>query len=109
MATIIGRLACHLCKFDAAHVKRSDNKRPYSHCPECGAMLHTKNGHQERLLLALMRPVDGYIPEPPGTAQPIIVRGGVKDLAAKPAPAPAPAEAKPARPATWLDNFLPKS
>lgn len=56
---IIGRLACTLCGFEAAHVKCNDGKRPFHHCPDCGVMTHTKSGQQERLLRAKMRPLDG--------------------------------------------------
>jgi hypothetical protein len=108
MATILGRMACFLCGFGAAHVKRSDGKRPYVHCPECGVMTHAKSGHQERLMLERSKPeapAPGALPEPPATDRPIIVRDGVKvaHSAARPAPA---APAAPAKPASWVDQLL---
>lgn len=100
---IIGRLACPWCGFAGAHVKRSEGKRPYHHCPDCGSMTHTKNGHQETLLLAKMEAATGYVPEPPGATVPIIVRGGAKPAEVQP---PAATPAAPERKASWIDQLM---
>lgn len=112
MAKLIGRMACPLCGFASAHVKRSEGKHPYMHCPVDGAVLQTRNGHQAQLLLAKMRPEDGYVPEPPQTDDPIVVKGGAYAMAA-PAPAaltatkPQPAAAEPAaKKASWIDQLM---
>lgn len=89
---IIGRRACPWCGFAGAHVKRSEGKLPYHHCPQCGTMTHAKNGHQADLMLRGMRPEPGTVPEPPAADRPIVVPVGTAE-AAKPAPA-APARPK---------------
>lgn len=106
MATIVGRLACFLCGFAHAHVKRTEGKRPYVHCPECGIMSHAKSGHQERLMLERCKPEPGTLPEPPGADAPIIVRDGVKQAARPAPPPPVAAPAAPAKPASWADQLL---
>lgn len=99
-ATIKGRKGCPFCGFGAAHVKQTEGKHPYLHCPECGVMTHAKSGAQARLIVAGMRPE------------------GQQQQAAEPAQAPAAAPAaKPAepaknntpekapKPASWLDSL----
>lgn len=87
--TIIGRRSCAWCGFDGAHVKKSEGKNPYHHCPQCGYLAHAKNGHQAELLTRGMRAIDA--PTPPHTDTPILAPGlVVKAPAATPAPAPEP-------------------
>lgn len=90
-ATIIGRKACGFCGFGAAHVKQTEGKHPYLHCPECGVMTHAKSGAQARLIVAGMRP-EGQQPEP--------VQAQAPSPAAKPAQPQATQAAKPAEPTT---------
>lgn len=101
MAKIIGRTVCPDCGFEGAHIKASDGKQPYRHCPDCGLMTQARNGAQAKLLLAKARPVGpvdsgpNSSPTPPAADRPIIVP-------ASPAPVPAaPAPAKPKRPGLW--------
>jgi hypothetical protein len=110
MAKIIGRKGCPHCGFESAHVKQSEGKHPYHHCPECGIMTTARNGQQARLITANMRPEPDYtspeyggpagkpaageVPTPPAAADPIIVPGvvvknGIKKPAKDPAPVPA--------------------
>lgn len=114
MARIIGRKDCPWCGFQSAHVKQSEGKRAYHHCPECGTMTTARNGAQERLICTNMRPEPDYTkqpephpaaqaahvdqadqasqqPRPPATDDPIVVPGvivkaGVKVAAAKTTP-----------------------
>lgn len=100
MARIIGRKDCPWCGFQSAHVKQTEGKHPYHHCPECGVMTHAKNGAQAKLIAGNMRPEPDYTahagpPVPPATDDPIIVpgvvvRSGIKQEA-KPKQAPPPA------------------
>lgn len=104
MPQLIGRLACPWCGFDAAHVKQSEGKRPYHHCPECGLMTHAKSGDQARLLTRLMRPEGERpaAPVPPSVGPQIVVKMPAS-------PAPATAAAAPAAPASrtsWADAVL---
>lgn len=56
---ILGRKACPLCGFHAAHVRQAPGRLPHLHCPDCGCRVHTRNGHQARLLQYGMRPEGG--------------------------------------------------
>jgi hypothetical protein len=98
MATILGRhkALCGVCDFDGVHVKRNEGKRPFTHCPQCGVVMNTKSNDQAAGLLARMRPqkIDqAALPQPPQTAQPIIVK-------ADPAPAVAAPTAPPKKKAS---------
>lgn len=101
---MLGRVACHLCDFESAHVRRNAGKRAYVYCPNCGATTPTRNGHQEALLLAKTR--TGQVattPVPPPAAEPI---------AAAPPPAPAPPATPPKppeKPAGLWDQLMRKS
>jgi hypothetical protein len=94
MARIIGRKGCTWCGFESAHVKQTEGKHPYHHCPGCGMQTIAKNGHQAALILANVRPEPDYTnppgpPVPPVAADPIVVPGvvvkaGVKQEAKPP-------------------------
>jgi hypothetical protein len=88
---IIGRKACPDCGFEHAHIKQTDSKLPYRHCPECGMMTCAKNGAQAALLKKGMRTVAGEMPQPPATDNPIVVPKEDPPAAA-PAPIAAPAK-----------------
>jgi hypothetical protein len=89
---IVGRKACPLCDFDAAHVKQSE-RCAFLYCPECGCQLHTKNARQAELLRRGMRPEAGAAAAP---AAPVKA-AAVAPVAAPAAPPPAPtAPPKPA-------------
>jgi hypothetical protein len=107
---IIGRQKCPDCGFDHAHVKQSEGKRPYRHCPECGLMTHAKNGAQAKLLTANMRPLPGgHVPQSlPHTDDPIIFPGAAVAPAAPVAAAPEPAAtpAAPKKPAGLWDALM---
>lgn len=99
---IIGRKACPWCKFPSAHVKKSEGKLPYHHCPECGCMTPARNGQQARHITSDMRPEPDYTageyaaasqavagpPVPPPTDDPIVVTGVVVKAGVKTAQAP---------------------
>lgn len=112
-ATIKGRKGCPFCGFGAAHVKQTEGKHPYLHCPECGVMTHAKSGAQARLIVAGMRP-EGQQPEPAQAQAP----SPAPSPAAKPAKPQAtqaakpaepatkqPADTKPAKAASWIDSL----
>ncbi|WP_079214975.1 hypothetical protein [Herbaspirillum robiniae] len=87
---VLGRTACPLCAYDAAHVKLKTDKAegqaafPYVHCRDCGTQLHTKNEHQAELLLKKTRAEKLDVPAAAPAGQPI-------ELApADPAPAAVP-------------------
>lgn len=93
MARIIGRKACPWCGFQAAHIKQSDGKHPYHHCPDCGIMTHAKNGAQAKLIAVDLRHEPDYInqqPRPPETADPIIVKGVIPQAGPKADETPPP-------------------
>lgn len=113
MARIIGRKDCPWCGFQSAHIKQTEGKLPYHHCPDCGMMTTARNGSQAKHLCGNMRPEPDYQaqaqaaqgmpaqasaepPKPPHTDDPIIVPGvvvksGVKVAPAKTTPPPIPA------------------
>lgn len=115
---IIGRTACPLCDHEAAHVKQSEGKLPYVHCPECGCTLPTRNGVQAGHLrrktradkLAHLSPgADGvHVPQPPSSGNDIVLRD---DPPAAPTTttttAPAAAPAAPAKPAKRASPWAP--
>ncbi len=105
MADIIGRTNCPECGDTKAHIKRSEGKLPYRHCPECGFITQSRNRYQETLLLAKMRPVDEPAPKPATTAAPPTHSKPV-EVAPGPAPKVAPAPARPARRAGIFDTLL---
>jgi len=107
---IIGRKACPWCGFHGAHVKQSDGKNTYHHCPSCGLTTHAKNGLQSKLIEREMRPepMYGTIPEPgPECDQPITMPGVLDAIKSAP-PAAAPAPAAPKRPAGLWDTLMRK-
>ena len=102
---IIGRAPCHWCGNRSAHVKRNGEKHVFVHCPQCGILTQARNGHQEALLLAQMRPEGAApTPEPPKGEPPIVV---------PPPPAPAAPPANPPspqkKPAGLFEQLLGKS
>lgn len=107
-ATIKGRKGCPFCGFGSAHVKQTEGKHPYLHCPECGVMTHAKSGAQARLIVAGMRP-EGQQPEAQPQAQPQAPKPEAKPVqpqAAKPADTPTKQpDTKPAKAASWLDSL----
>ncbi|HIV71353.1 MAG TPA: hypothetical protein H9903_10515 [Candidatus Aquabacterium excrementipullorum] len=113
MTAIIGRKGCTWCGFESAHVKQTDGKHPYHHCPHCGIMTHAKNGAQAALITANMRPEPNYKagpPVPPPTDNPIIVPGVVVKDGAKTERAPEQDKsAKPAKRAGLWAQLMPGS
>lgn len=114
-ATIKGRKGCPFCGFGSAHVKQTEGKHPYLHCPECGVMTHAKSGAQARLIVAGMRP-EGQQPEaqqqPQAQPQAQAPKPEPKPVqpqaaqAAKPADTPTKQpDAKPAKAASWIDSL----
>ncbi len=119
---IIGRRGCPLCGFESAHIKQTEGKLPYQHCPGCGIQLITKNQHQASLLTANMRPEPNYTeqaqkaqafvatgaatdgPQPPAAAEPIVVRSGVPVVAKTKTPPPDPVAQ--AKPQNWASALL---
>lgn len=90
---ILGRKPCHVCGFEAAHVKQSTGKFAYIHCPSCGCVTHSKTGYQQSLLLKGMKPEPDY-----RTAQPAEEPAPTKPPAtatATAAPPAPPARSKP--------------
>jgi hypothetical protein len=108
---IIGRKACPWCGFESAHVKRTEGKNSYHHCPSCGLTTPAKNGQQSKLIELGMRPepLYGAIPEPgPECDQPITIPGVLDAI--RPAPrAAAPVPTAPKKPAGLWDSLLRKA
>lgn len=116
-ASIIGRKACPWCGFEHAHIKQTEGKQPYQHCPECGVMTHAKSGAQARLIVAGMKTTQAAPADPaPAASKPQAApkqapQADPPTQTSKPQAAPsaapaAPADTKPStRPASWLDTL----
>ena len=104
MATIIGRKACPDCGFGHAHIKQTEGKLPYRHCPGCGLMTHAKNLAQAELIKAGMRPVGEAAPPPEPAPKPATEITPPRE-AAPPAPAVVPG-AVPAKRRSWASTLL---
>ena len=101
-AELLGRRACPLCDFGAAHVKRRDGKLPFVHCPQCGTVLSAKSGHQADLMLRSMRPTAGHADAPAERSEPLPKLQPIAAVSApaeQAAPSIAPAPAR--RPSLW--------